>query len=310
MKQYYMVLLKNKFIIGLGLSLLLLSCKNPTSTTPTVATPTTEPIAKEKVLYSNLGDILSQAQVKRALMTAGIAPDIADRFLEDVDFFNSSVGNKGLVREGFIPFEDRSTDYNVETIQTLWETKHPEFVGYNCRLTAFGLMKDIFVVDCPVKGNTEYLFLDSLSIAQSPKKMLPRDEEKFFNLFAAVPTDATKDVQVHLNKLQQQWRDRGIDFMRAEAKLISVVFHSQISPKENELFIGHVGVLVPYERKLLFIEKLAFQQPYQALIFKDRKALSDYLMNTYDVDFNQPTARPFILENDQLMEVEPLEPAL
>ena len=74
------------------------------------------------------------------------------------------------------------------------------------------------------------------------------------------------------------------------------------TPEENTLFVGHVGVLVPFKGKLLFIEKLAFQEPYQAIKFANRTQLSDYLMNRYDVEWEQPNAIPFIMENDALME--------
>ena len=41
-----------------------------------------------------------------------------------------------------------------------------------------------------------------------------------------------------------------------------------------------IGVLVSEKNgKLLFIEKLAFQQPYQVLKFNNRAELNDYLMN-------------------------------
>ena len=38
------------------------------------------------------------------------------------------------------------------------------------------------------------------------------------------------------------------------------------------------------------------------LRFTDRTALSDYLMGKYDISWGQDTARPFIMENDTLME--------
>ncbi len=64
-----------------------------------------------------------------------------------------------------------------------------------------------------------------------------------------------------------------------------------------------MGVLMPSEDgKLLFIEKLSFQIPYQAVKFENRTELNDYLMNKYDIDWDQPIAKPFIMENDQLLE--------
>ena len=64
-----------------------------------------------------------------------------------------------------------------------------------------------------------------------------------------------------------------------------------------------MGVLIPTEDgKLLFLEKLSFQAPYQAVKFDNRIDLNDYLMNKYDISWGQPTAKPFIMENDQLLD--------
>ena len=63
-----------------------------------------------------------------------------------------------------------------------------------------------------------------------------------------------------------------------------------------------IGVLVSEKNgKLLFIEKLAFQQPYQVLKFNNRTELNDYLMNKYDTAWRQLVARPFSMENDELL---------
>ena len=47
---------------------------------------------------------------------------------------------------------------------------------------------------------------------------------------------------------------------------------------------------------------ISFREPYRLLRFADRTELSDYLMGKYDVSWGQSTARPFIMENDELME--------
>ena len=63
-----------------------------------------------------------------------------------------------------------------------------------------------------------------------------------------------------------------------------------------------IGVLVSENNgKLLFIEKLTFQQSYQVLKFNNRTELNDYLMNKYDTAWGQPVARPFSMENDELL---------
>ena len=85
--------------------------------------------------------------------------------------------------------------------------------------------------------------------------------------------------------------------------MISVVFHDKFSDEDNTLFIGHVGVLLPAEDgSLYFIEKVAFQEPYRLVKLQNRAELSNYLMEKYDTSWGQDTTRPFIMENDTLMD--------
>ena len=103
--------------------------------------------------------------------------------------------------------------------------------------------------------------------------------------------------------LQAGWRERGISFTDGKARLISVVLHDKFSDTDNTLFIGHVGILLPAENgELYFIEKVAFQEPYRLVKLKNRTELSDYLMEKDDVAWEQDTTRPFIMENDNLLE--------
>ena len=231
--------------------------------------------------------------------------------MESVALFNQTAGAKAnLVPEGFVTIDSLLPKYDEVAIQTDWTAKYPAFQGYNCRLTSFTLLRDLIAFPdkkFASKGEDEVLFIDRESLRNAPKKLFtPAEENDFFALFTEVPTTNTKDINTHLQAMQRAWKERGISFRYkgdpTKASLISAVFHSQITPEENMLFVGHVGVLVPYEGKLLFIEKLAFQEPYQAIIFANRTELSDYLMNRYDVEWEQPNAIPFIMENDQLME--------
>ena len=94
-----------------------------------------------------------------------------------------------------------------------------------------------------------------------------------------------------------------IAFADSRASMISVVFHDKFSDEDNTLFIGHVGVLLPAEDgSLYFIEKVAFQEPYRLVKLQNRTELSDYLMEKCDTSWGQDTTRPFIMENDTLMD--------
>ena len=292
-----------KLILITILSLGAISCEQKKTTTEKTSIPLT---------YSNLVDTATQEEVQKALTAAGIAEQNVASFLESVALFNQTVGDKaGLVPKGFVTIDSLLPKYDEVAIQNIWTAKHPMFQGYNCRLTSFTLLRDLITFPADKKfankEEDEVLFIDRESLHNTPKKFFtPEEENNFFTLFTEVPTTNTKDINTHLQAMQQAWKERGINFRYkndpTKASLISAVFHSQITPEENTLFVGHVGVLVPFEGKLLFIEKLAFQEPYQAIKFANRTQLSDYLMNRYDVEWEQPNAIPFIMENDALME--------
>ena len=292
-----------KLILIAILSLGAISCEQKKATTEKTSIPLT---------YSNLVDTATQEEVQKALIAAGIAEQNVASFLESVALFNQTVGDKAsLVPKGFVTIDSLLPKYDEVAIQNIWTAKYPMFQGYNCRLTSFTLLRDLITFPADKKfaskEEDEVLFIDRESLHNTPKKFFtPEEENNFFTLFTEVPTTNTKDVNTHLRVMQQAWKERGINFRYkndpTKASLISAVFHSQITPEENTLFVGHVGVLVPFDGKLLFIEKLAFQEPYQAIKFENRTQLSDYLMNRYDVEWEQPNAIPFIMENDVLMD--------
>ncbi|MEB3005870.1 DUF4300 family protein [Capnocytophaga sp. G2] len=302
-----------KKIVLTLLSLVAIACQE--KKTPTTAATNTSQVAEEKatptLTYSNLVDTATQDEVQKALTAAGIAEQNITSFLEQVNLFNQTIGDKaGLVSKGFVTIDSLLPKYDEVAIQTDWTTKYPTFQGYNCRLTSFTLLRDLIAFPDKKfanKGGDEVLFIDRESLRNAPKKLfITKEENDFFALFTEVPTANTKDINAHLQAMQRAWKERGISFHYkgdpTKASLISVVFHSQITLEENMLFVGHVGVLVPFESKLLFVEKLAFQEPYQVIIFANRTELSDYLMNRYDVEWEQPNAIPFIMENDTLMD--------
>ncbi len=265
----------------------------------------------KKITYSNLVDKTAQSEVENVLKGAGISEKNIKSFFEGVNYFNNTVQNKSLVKEGFKITEELNPVYDQVAIQESWTKKSPVFIGQNCRITSFELMRDFISVGKPEIKDTEQLFMDEDALKNFPVKIFTDNEKKQFeSLFSAIKTENTKDISVHVEKVKEDWKKKNIKFNNwNKISLVSVFFHSEITPKESFLFIGHVGVLLPTsDGKLLFIEKLAFQEPYQAIKFDNRTQLNDYLMNKYDVEFNQPNARPFIMENNELLKGYRLNP--
>lgn len=250
---------------------------------------------------SNLADGESASQVRAAMAAAGIGEEDRDAFFENVRYFNEAIKRQGLVM-GFV--RTPMPDYDQEGMQALWGGSSPDFPGINCRLTAYGLYGQHLKLGGLPAGDTGFLFMDRESIQTNPYPVLTEGEaEDFFRFYAVVPTVDSRDPAEHLRILLAEWHRRGVRFDESSpARLISVVIHSRFSEDENELFVGHTGILLPEgDGGLLFIEKLAFQLPYQAIRFESRAALRAYLTGLYDDSRGQPSSPPLILENDRLM---------
>lgn len=256
----------------------------------------------EKVTFSNLTEEETQAEVAALMSDAGISDVRQEVFFDHVDQFNETVSTESLTT-GYEEAGILDTKYDPYTMQNEWVAKQQDFLGYNCRITAYSLFGDFIAIPMEEEVRDDMILMDLNALEEDPSamKLVDGDAERFKVLYSTIPTEATKDIETHVNKVCGDWHARGIRFPgNDKASLITVWFHEQFD--ENYLFIGHTGVLFEGEDGLYFVEKLAFQEPYQVCKFKNRTELSDYLMTKYDLSYDQPTAAPFIMENDQLME--------
>ena len=234
--------------------------------------------ALDKIEYTNLNDSVSQ------------------KLLEDM-----------LSGAGFEKAKPLDTKYDPYEMQDAWMEKNGNFPGYNCRITAMGLFGDFLSAgdSTPVDAAGEdVLFMDEETLRTDPEALGGSSLTDFRALYSAMRAEDTTDVQHHVQAVREEWKSRGISFRENERiRLITVFFHDKPTEEESILFVGHVGVLLTADDgTLYFVEKVAFQEPYRLLRFADRTELSDYLMGKYDVSWGQSTARPFIMENDELME--------
>ena len=193
----------------------------------------------------NLRESGGQEEVKKALSAAGIPDADSREFFREVERFNTAVGDAST--------EDEMADR--------WEKAYPDFIGTNCRITAFMLARSLVKVEGG-EAASEALW-DS------------GENDVFTRLFAEVAAADSTDTAVQCEQVQKAWRERGLSFSGGKASIVTVWLHSKLEPEDNILFPGHVGVLLQEESgKLLFIEKLAFQKQYRALRYKDRSGLN------------------------------------
>ena len=241
-----------------------------------------------KATYSNLNNQPSVEEVRKAL-AAHLDKDSVDAFFNLVNDYNATVGSVGLTGD-FSPFT--KTDYDVEKISNLWAPKKGDFVGTNCRINSYCLLKNSIEIP-KLEKDDSLLFVDNDAIDKG-KVFDAEDKDAFDILFSRVKTEATTDVKVHAAKMEQflsQFK------FNENARMLSVVVHDDLDGQS--LFIGHVGILVPSEDSYLFVEKLTFEEPYQAIKFATKEDCYKYLDTKYENYTGEGLAKPFIMDNDK-----------
>ena len=262
--------------------------KTSDSTAETSVTQSQSNQVSWKATYSNLNNQPSAEEVRKAL-AAHLNKDSVDAFFNLVNDYNATVGSVGLTGD-FSTFT--KTDYDVEKISNLWTPKKGDFVGTNCRINSYCLLKNSIKIP-KLEKDDSLLFVDNDAIDKG-KVFGEEDKDAFDILFSRVKTEATTDVKVHAAKMEKflsQFK------FNENARMISVVVHDDLDGQS--LFIGHVGILVPSEDGYLFVEKLTFEEPYQAIKFATKEDCYKYLDTKYENYTGEGLAKPFIMDNDK-----------
>lgn len=276
--------------------LTLVACSQPQkasdATTENSVTQTQSGQVSWKASYTNMNSKPSAEEVRKALATH-LDKESVDAFFNLVNDYNNTFGSVGLTGD-FSTFT--KTDYDVEKITNLWTPKKGDFVGTNCRINSYCLLKNSIEIP-KLEKDDSLLFVDNDAIDKG--KVFGAEEKDAFDiLFSRVKTEATTDVKVHAAKMEKflsQFK------FNENARMLSVVVHDDLDGQS--LFIGHVGILVPSKDGYLFVEKLTFEEPYQAIKFATKEDCYKYLSTKYENYTGEGLAKPFIMDNDKWIQL-------
>ncbi len=255
------------------------------------------------ITYSNLLGEKDIDELSELLTKSGVNKNNIEKIAASVKNYNDTVGSDLLTAEGKIDLSLPIPQYDGVKIDERWLNKNELFIGYNCRLTAFEIMKDFITVDDMTQSNPMSLFMDEEALDNSTDNYFTDDElARFEAMYSTINTTASTDVNEQYKAQKAYWDSIGVKFGNDDKiSLISVYIHNHFSEDENELIVGHTGVLLSTEDGYVFFEKLSFQLPYQMIRFNSKDELKQYLMAAYDTDTTGESAKPFILENDSLL---------
>ena len=185
--------------------------------------------------------------------------------------------------------------YNEAYCIERFEKNHKVSDG-NCRITAFTLMQDTIKVDKPKKDYGSYLMFDIDVLDNNENyKMVSVDRDRFITVFDEM--DVSEVSKDELKKvLPKKWEEYGIKINSENVSLISVVTYDE---DFKTLFVGHAGVLIKLGDKYLFVEKIAFEQPYQFSVIQNVDALKE-IFSKRESYFGGGVG-PFVYQNDKLI---------
>lgn len=288
-----------KILLTLSMALIFVSCAPKTNDHGNEASQvdkqneTPNDKDDDTIMYTNLSSDETKDELKNALLDKGLNEGDVDSFMSNLDTYNESADTSELASN----FTKYSDDVAYNNSMDKFTEKNPDFLGINCRITTFSLMKNSMDVNKELEDKSSVLDFDKKAI--SDKSLLSEDEMKKFITYYA-PINVKDEKANYEDLITKEFSERGIKFNNDKIKVISVYLNSKDEIDGNILFIGHTGLMYENQGKFYFLEKLSFQEPYQLLKFNSKKEIHDYLMKKYNQDMGEGTHEAIITENDKI----------
>ncbi len=182
------------------------------------------------------------------------------------------------------------------------ESDSDGFTDADCRMTVMLLAGDSMSCES-VNDNYEgtYLMFDIDAIENNEAYRILLDKEKLFTtMFGEVPY--SKDG--FADALMDNWKKHGIVFNNDRCSIVSIAFKAL---DKKEMFVGHTGILIDTreiegaEANYLFIEKLAFGEPFKVTELNDKADLIAFFSARPDYTVEEDEPSPVVYENDRML---------
>ncbi|MFQ9967908.1 MAG: DUF4300 family protein [Peptoniphilus sp.] len=243
-------------------------------------------------LVSNMNDDETLNKIKK-IIEKNLNKKNGEVFASLVSEYNKSIPKDLLSGD----FTEPSKEDKLDKILDMRSSIKHAYPNTNCRINSFLLLNDDLSIKEDLPIDDEILFMDKDAL-RSSNLFNEEDLEKFYKLFSRVKTSSSKDPRVHA-KVMEKFLSK-VDFPK-DVRMLSVVLNDNLDG--DYLFIGHVGALLPLEDGYLFLEKISFEEPYQALKFSKKEDAYKYLKNKYKDYIDPEVAPPFIMDNDSYVDL-------
>lgn len=185
-------------------------CENAASETP--------------ICVSHPTDSASLAELDGVMESVDVSAERRAVFHAHLAQFNACA----MLYAGYQTVSAASPCYAPYLLQDMWSAAHPDFIGHNCRITAFSLMGDASSIADTETPNVANLFMDQQALqADASATLFSADLPRFLALFSTVEGANTDDSARQAALVCEAWAERGIAFDETlPMSLITVFFHS------------------------------------------------------------------------------------
>lgn len=215
-----------------------------------------------------------------------------DTFQECVADFADSAGKNAQLQDAWSDPKELKAD--VGSCMDGWEQNH-DYSDADCRMTAFLLLDGILRAES-TEENYEgtYLMFDTEAIDNVDRySILKEKRDMFTTLYGEKSVTDDKHPEAAFS---DSWKQYGFTVDSDRISLLSIVIHD---PYSDVVFVGHTGILIKYSDSYLFVEKIAFEQPYQATKVHTMDELLSILSLRPEYFGEEGEAGPFVYNNGE-----------
>lgn len=215
-----------------------------------------------------------------------------DTFQEWVADFADSAGKNAQLQDAWSDPKELKAD--VGSCMDGWEQNH-DYSDADCRMTAFLLLDGILRAES-TEENYEgtYLMFDTEAIDNVDRySILKEKRDMFTTLYGEKSVTDDKHPEAAFS---DSWKQYGFTVDSDRISLLSIVIHD---PYSDVVFVGHTGILIKYSDSYLFVEKIAFEQPYQATKVHTMDELLSILSLRPEYFGEEGEAGPFVYNNGE-----------
>lgn len=215
-----------------------------------------------------------------------------DVFQEWVTDFADSAGKNANIKDTWSDPEKMKVD--TGKCMDGWEKNH-NYSDTDCRMTAFLLLDGLLHAESTEDNyDGTYLMFDMEAIDNVDRyEIIRKNKDMFITLYGEKSIIDDKHPETTFS---DSWKHYGFQIDSDRISILSIAIYD---PDTDAIFIGHTGLLIKYSDYFLFVEKIAFEQPYQAIKVYNMEELFDILSSRPEYFGEEGEAGPFVYNNGE-----------